>query len=147
MALFTHSYYGEGEAELNDLAQYITDAQVVKARPAVGGLYTPEYRELQAKGYRFCMWLHVGENYMLMVKPSDAVLEHVAKAYGTKADIESLTPTKFRFCVAVRYTDGFKTEAIVGEFHWLGFTEQVALCQKTDAQRRVWAEYLERTTS
>lgn len=88
MALFTHSYYRKGGAELNPVTDYFEDAVIVKAvivkatKPGNGSGVTEEYREYRRKMYTFCQWVNVHKDLILLVKPCKPMRDEIRSRFG-----------------------------------------------------------------
>lgn len=86
MALFTHEYFGKGEAELNPPSAYFSDAILVKQVKVLKAEHNKQNNELKSKlradGFVFCQWVNVFHNVALYVKPTQEVIDHVNHIYG-----------------------------------------------------------------
>ena len=113
MALFTHSYYRKGGAELNPVTDYFEDAVIVKAtKSGIGSGASDEYRHYKSNGYVFCQWVNVFKDLMLLVKPPLSVEQLVQEKFGYPTDSIRVMPARR---VVWTSAGGFRMEAIAGD--------------------------------
>lgn len=121
MAIFTHSYAGNGKAEFNPLSDYVSEYIVIKAKHShARGSETEEYKSAISKGFIFCKHLSLHDHSMLLVKPSDEMTKRVNQIYGYNH--ESMIFNKCRDCFRVVWTGNngdhrhyWTTSAVAGD--------------------------------
>ncbi|EGQ8030284.1 hypothetical protein V8068_001172 [Vibrio parahaemolyticus] len=129
MAIFTHSYWGEGESELNPVQTYFQDAQIVKATKRAGtSEKTAECSQLMRDGYVFCHWLDIGMSLALYVKPSEQVKEYINKVYGYQTESMTINDANRVIWHGVEDTIRHRTDAIAGDFDREEFNAFVVDC-------------------
>lgn len=131
MALFTHSYFGKGEAEINPFEQYIESAVLIQTQKHIAkNIKTDEANEAARQGYVFADWINVSKSIALYVKPSKEVLEHQSKVYSgyrTEAFRFNVHKDTVRLELTVRETGGirFSHKAIAGDVETAEFLQSL----------------------
>lgn len=117
MALFTHSYYHGGGAELNPAASYISAAKVLHGK-GFSEVHTAE----NGDRYVFAFWLDVGADLLVAVKPSDEMIAAWKESHGGL--LTALIPRvqfggeNARFTASMRElssASGFSWQAVAGD--------------------------------
>ncbi len=127
--IFTHSYWGEGESELNPVKAYFQDAQIVKVTKHAGNsIKTAECSQLMRDGYVFCQWLGIDLCLAIYVKPSQQVRDYVKKVYGYKTEAMTINEANRVIWGGVEDTIRHKVDAIAGDFDRDEFNSFVVDC-------------------
>lgn len=114
--LFTHSFFGNGEAKLNEASDYIAEAVIVDANAK--------------NDFKFSFWVSIAENLLLAVKPAQPIIDGWKEKHGGTIEAIQIKRDHMGTCyvdVSFRH-DGYGWNAIAGRSEVGDMIDTLTLC-------------------